>query len=101
MIDETNLESHGSWDLAEMNGDMDGIVPNDKEEWLAPMLDRVDSIYQRDKNHPAVLIWSCGNESFGGRVIYEMSQRFRKLDPTRLIHYEGVFRRQKQALYLL
>ncbi|MCI8559895.1 MAG: DUF4981 domain-containing protein [Dorea sp.] len=91
MIDETNLESHGSWDLAEMNGDMDGIVPNDKEEWLAPMLDRVDSIYQRDKNHPAVLIWSCGNESFGGRVIYEMSQRFRKLDPTRLIHYEGVF----------
>ena len=55
------------------------------------MLDRVNSMYQRDKNHPAILIWSCGNESFGGPVIYEMSQLFRKLDPTRLVHYEGVF----------
>lgn len=91
MIDETNLESHGSWDLAEAAGNTDGVVPNDREEWLAPMLDRVESIYQRDKNHPAILIWSCGNESFGGKVIYEMSQRFRKLDPERLVHYEGVF----------
>ncbi len=91
MIDETNLESHGSWDLAAMSGNMDEVVPNDREEWLAPMLDRVESIYQRDKNHPAVLIWSCGNESFGGKVIYEMSRRFKKLDPARLVHYEGVF----------
>ena len=91
MIDETNLESHGSWDLAEMSGNTDEIVPNDRKEWLAPMLDRVESIYQRDKNHPAILIWSCGNESYGGKVIYEMSQRFRELDPKRLVHYEGVF----------
>ncbi len=47
-------------------------------------------MYQRDKNHPAILIWSCGNESFGGPVVYEMSQLYRKLDPTRLVHYEGV-----------
>ncbi len=91
MIDETNLESHGSWDLAKDTGDYSEIVPNDKPEWLDMMLDRVNSIYQRDKNHPSVLIWSCGNESFGGRDIYEMSQLFRKLDPTRLVHYEGVF----------
>ncbi len=91
MIDETNLESHGSWDLAAMTGNTEEIVPNDRKEWLAPMLDRVESIYQRDKNHPAILIWSCGNESYGGKVIYEMSQRFRKLDSGRLVHYEGVF----------
>ncbi len=91
MIDETNLESHGSWDLADAIGSTDGVVPNDRKEWLSPMLDRVESIYQRDKNHPAILIWSCGNESFGGRVIYEMSQKFRTLDPARLVHYEGVF----------
>ena len=47
-------------------------------------------MYQRDKNHPAILIWSCGNESFGGKVIYEMSQLYRKMDPNRLVHYEGV-----------
>lgn len=46
------------------------------------MLDRVNSCYQRDKNHPAVLIWSCGNESYGGSVIYQMSEKFRELIPT-------------------
>ncbi|MCI9216495.1 MAG: DUF4981 domain-containing protein [Dorea sp.] len=91
MIDEANLESHGSWDISKDTGDYSEIVPNDKPEWLNMMLDRVNSIYQRDKNHPAVLIWSCGNESFGGKDIYEMSQLFRRLDPTRLVHYEGVF----------
>ena len=54
------------------------------------MLDRVNSMYQRDKNHPSILIWSCGNESFGGKDIYEMSRFYRKEDPTRLVHYEGV-----------
>ena len=46
---------------------------------------------ERDKNHPSVIIWSCGNESFGGRDIYNMSEYFRAADPTRLVHYEGVF----------
>ena len=90
MIDETNLESHGSWDVAEFTKDYTYVVPHDKEEWLAMMLDRTNSMYQRDKNHPAILIWSCGNESFGGKDIFEMSQFFRNTDPTRLVHYEGV-----------
>mgnify|MGYP000302612502 CR=1 FL=1 len=55
------------------------------------MLDRANSMYQRDKNHPAILIWSCGNESFGGKDIFEMSEFYHKNDPTRLVHYEGVF----------
>ena len=91
VIDETNLESHGSWDTAPATGDYDYIVPNDKPEWLEMLLDRANSMYQRDKNHPCVLIWSCGNESYGGKDIYEMSRFFRKVDPTRLVHYEGVF----------
>lgn len=91
MIDENNMESHGSWDVAERTGDWTDIVPCDKEEWLDMMLDRVNSMYQRDKNHPAILIWSCGNESFGGKDIYEMSQFLKKEDPTRLVHYEGIF----------
>ena len=90
MIDETNLESHGSWDVAEFTKDYTYVVPHDKPEWLDMMLDRANSMYQRDKNHAAILIWSCGNESFGGKDIFEMSQFFRKADPTRLVHYEGV-----------
>ena len=91
MIDETNLESHGSWDTAQATGDYDYIVPNNKPEWLDMVLDRANSMYQRDKNHPSILIWSCGNESYGGKDIYEMSQFFRREDPTRLVHYEGLF----------
>ena len=90
MIDETNLESHGSWDIAEFTKDYTYVVPHDKPEWLDMMLDRANSMYQRDKNHAAILIWSCGNESFGGKDIFEMSHFFHKADPTRLVHYEGV-----------
>ena len=91
MIAECNMESHGSWDIsAEQTGDFSKVVPCDRPEWMDMMLDRVNSMYQRDKNHPAILIWSCGNESFGGKVIYEMSQLYRKMDPNRLVHYEGV-----------
>ena len=34
MIDETNLESHGSWDIAEFTKDYTYVVPHDKPEWL-------------------------------------------------------------------
>lgn len=92
MIAENNLESHGSWDPVMRDlAPVESVVPGDNPDWLPCMLDRVNSCYQRDKNHPAILIWSCGNESFGGKVIYEMSQKFRELDKRRLVHYEGVY----------
>ncbi len=92
MIAENNMESHGSWEpILRGEVSMEDVVPGDRKEWEPMMMDRVNSCYQRDKNHPAILIWSCGNESFGGSVIYEMSQLFRELDDTRLVHYEGVF----------
>ena len=91
VIDETNLETHGSW---MRNGACEkdaNSLPGDHAEWLPAVLDRAQSMYERDKNHPCILIWSCGNESCGGRNIYEMSEYFRRADPTRLVHYEGIF----------
>lgn len=91
MIDETNLETHGTWDAMLMRGQgPEAVLPGDRPEWQDMMLDRVESIFQRDKNHPAILIWSCGNESFGGLNLKKMSDRFHQLDSTRLVHYEGV-----------
>lgn len=92
MIAENNLESHGTW-TAYLKGkkDLSFVVPKDKPEWKEMMFDRINSCYQRDKNHPAILIWSLGNESYGGLVLYEMSRLLRRLDDTRLVHYEGVF----------
>ncbi len=88
LIDETNLETHGTW------GNMDGskyAVPGSVPYWKGAVLDRANSMYQRDKNHPSVLIWSCGNESHCGDNIAAMSEFFHSSDPTRLVHYEGVF----------
>lgn len=92
LIDECNMETHGAWDqVLRGKKPIETALPGDKKEWEPLLLDRVCSMYQRDKNHPSILIWSCGNESFGGSVIHAMSQKFRELDDTRLVHYEGVF----------
>ena len=91
VIDENNMETHGVWErVARGEKPLSFALPGDREDWKAIMLDRVNSTYQRDKNHPCVVIWSCGNESLGGQVIYEMAQLFRSLDDTRPVHYEGV-----------
>ena len=84
VIDETNIESHGSW--APMH---DWVVPGDKPEWHDAVVNRGRSMLQRDKNHACILMWSCGNESWGGCNLYALSEYFRQNDPTRLVHYEG------------
>ena len=90
LIDETNLETHGSWQkMGKIKPDW--VIPGSKKQWLDIVLDRATSMLERDKNHPSILIWSCGNESFGGENIYKMSKYFREKDPSRLVHYEGVF----------
>ena len=92
VVDETNLETHGTWD-AILCGfeDMDFMLPGNRKEFKELILDRAKSMFERDKNHPCILIWSCGNESYGGKDIYEMSEYFRKVDDTRLVHYENIY----------
>ncbi len=91
MIAENNLETHGMWEpITRKAWGIEEALPGDRDDWRDMMLDRVNSCYQRDKNHPAILIWSLGNESFGGKVLHDMSKLFHKLDRTRLVHYEGI-----------
>jgi len=89
MIDETNLETHGTWagDIAKLG---DYRVPGDKPEWKGAVLDRANSMFQRDKNHAAIVMWSLGNESHGGSNFIAMHDFFREVDDTRIVHYEGV-----------
>lgn len=89
LIDEANLESHGSW---QKMGDCEPSwnVPGSLPQWKACVTDRAESMLERDKNHPSVLIWSCGNESYAGEDIAAMSRFFKERDNTRLVHYEGV-----------
>ncbi|URZ17900.1 glycoside hydrolase family 2 TIM barrel-domain containing protein [Clostridium felsineum] len=90
LIDETNLESHGSWQKMG-KCEPSWNIPGSLKEWQKVILDRASSMLERDKNHPSILIWSCGNESYAGEDIYNMSEYFRKRDSSRLVHYEGVF----------
>ncbi len=90
LIDEANLESHGSWQKMG-RCDPEWNIPGSLPEWKEVVLDRAESMLERDKNHPSILIWSCGNESYAGENILEMTKYFHKKDDTRLVHYEGVF----------
>jgi beta-galactosidase len=49
----------------------------------------MEQLVQRDKNHPSVIIWSLGDEAFYGQNHRAMFDYAKKVDPSRLIHYEG------------
>lgn len=91
VIAEADLETHGTWQKLGTDGSDENTLPAAKPEWRQAVLDRAAHLLHRDKNHPSVLIWSCGNESHGGKTLYEMSEYFRRTDPGRLVHYEGIF----------
>ncbi len=84
VIDETNIESHGSWSPMH-----DWVVPGDKPEWHDLVLYRGSHMLERDKNHACVILWSCGNESWGGQNLQALHDYFRANDDTRLVHYES------------
>lgn len=90
VMDEANLESHGSWQkMGQCEPSWN--VPGSRSEWEKCVVDRAASMLERDKNHPSILWWSCGNESYAGTCILAMSRYFHEKDSSRLVHYEGVF----------
>jgi beta-galactosidase len=80
LIDEANLESHGM-------GYGDQTLAR-RPDWAAAHLDRTTAMVERDKNHPAVLIWSLGNEAGDGPNFEATSRWIKQRDPTRPVHYE-------------
>jgi beta-galactosidase len=90
VVDEMNLETHGLWDrIRYLDEPLEAAVPGDRVEWMPALLDRAASMLERDKNHPSIVMWSCGNESFGGTAIRDVANWFRTNDD-RPVHYEGV-----------
>ena len=65
-------------------------VPGSKARWEGACVDRVNSMLRRDYNHPSVVIWSLGNESYTGDVFRAMYKHVHDIDPNRPVHYEGV-----------
>lgn len=85
VMDECDLETHG-FEAHGWRGN-----PADDPAWRDALVDRARRMVERDKNHPAILLWSLGNESGTGRNLAAMGQWIKGRDPGRLIHYESDF----------
>ncbi len=89
MMAETNLESHGSW---QKMGAVEPSwnIPGAAAQWKEAVLDRAGTNFECYKNHPSILFWSLGNESYAGEVLVDMQHFLKEKDDMRLVHYEGV-----------
>ena len=93
ICDEANIESHAG---AQQRNPADNI-PGTNPLWVNSVVDRTTSMLERDKNHPAIIIWSLGNEAtygerppapFTNYAMYASSQYIKKRDRSRMVKYE-------------
>ena len=82
VMDECDMETHG----VRRKG-----VPGDNPMWTGAVVDRMERMVLRDRNHACVFMWSLGNEAGDGSNFMEMKKAALKLDTTRQFHYEGDF----------
>ncbi|KAI8964517.1 glycoside hydrolase family 2 protein, partial [Daldinia sp. FL1419] len=85
VLDEADLECHG---FGEVSSEPASFT-SDNPKWKDAYVDRAVQMMVRDKNHPCIIMWSLGNEAFYGRNHQAMYEAIKKIDRTRLIHYEG------------
>lgn len=88
VVDEGDLESHG----VGVDSMMDPQLIAEDPRFEAAFFSRVRRMIDRDKNHPCVIMWSLGNESFMGTNHRKVIDWMGTLNDGRLIHYEGGWR---------
>ncbi|GAA6205633.1 glycoside hydrolase family 2 TIM barrel-domain containing protein [Thalassotalea sp. SU-HH00458] len=81
VIDEANIESHP---LATNPATQIG----NEESWIPAHIERTRRMYERDKNHPSIIIWSLGNEAGEGKVFEATYQWLKENDNSRPVQYE-------------
>ena len=86
VCDETDLETHG------MNDFGDWSYLTDSCEWTESYLDRVQRLFETDKNRACVLMWSLGNESGDGINHKKMADYLHARCPGCIVHSDGVTR---------
>ncbi len=93
VCDEADYETHG----AQTVGDWDYF--SREPEWTESLLDRVQRMFERDKNHACVIMWSLGNEAGVGDNQRLASEYIHKRMPGSLVHCEDVSRRLHHLAY--
>lgn len=89
VIDEANIESHGFYYAPE-------DTPANKPEFEGMHLARIESMFERDKNHPSITFWSMGNEAGDGMAFVKGYDWLKQRDDSRLTVYE---RAEQQSKY--
>lgn len=90
VVDEVALETHGTWGYSFFSKlNEKSILPGNHEEFTNLIISKTRSMLERDKNHPSIIMWSLGNESYVGSVLRKQANFIREFDKTRLVHYEG------------
>ncbi|NQZ09613.1 MAG: DUF4981 domain-containing protein, partial [Algicola sp.] len=81
VIDEANIESHP------LAIDDKTQLGNEKS-WLRAHLERTKRMFERDKNHPSIIIWSLGNEAGEGKIFKATYRWLKMRDGSRPVQYE-------------
>lgn len=86
VVDEANVEIHG---MGVLPGNFDTTNhPAYTPLWKPSILDRIQRMVYRDKNHASVIIWSMGNECGNGKVFFEAYDWIKKQDASRPVLFE-------------
>ena len=93
IIDEADIETHGAQTMT-FPPDFSRISKN--RAWASHYVRRAEQMFERDKNHPSVIMWSLGNESGGHACQDEMAAFFKSRSDLPL-HYEGAVHTKKMA----
>ena len=91
VVDETDLECHGADENFDDNHVCEPIrarFSNDPS-WENVYIDRVQRMFERDKNRACVIMWSLGNESSCGCNHLAMTRYIKSRKPDAVVHYEA------------
>lgn len=94
-VDEADIETHGFYAIPHSTYNPNRLS-NDMK-WASHYLDRVVRMYERDKNHICVTMWSLGNESGGYKCQDKCYEFLHRENPEVPVHYEGVNRSKRWA----
>jgi beta-galactosidase/beta-glucuronidase len=93
VVDEADIETHGTY-VHKFPPSYNRI--SDDPKWEAHYVDRAARMYQRDKMHPSIVMWSLGNEAGGTHNTdkeYDYLKRYSNLP----VHYESAIHTKKKA----
>lgn len=90
IVDEADIETHGmgfeykdTWDWYRWS------KLSTDDEWEKSYVDRAARLFERDKNHGNVIMWSLGNESGCGKNHRAMRNYIKSRDCKAIVHYEN------------